>query len=867
MLSFYTDALLTRPAAVYTPKQFIVPEEGGARATRLYLGDAYTATVEVPMALTDTELFLDQTTEFLASGNAWIVVNGVSVTQIAYTSKTDKSLRGVTGLVDVVPVGYYVRPDVAYVFSGDILIGSSCADTDVAINLKRTDQSAFGFRGTPAIFLTNVITTPIAVDVQLSVSPGQSQVFSNAELICGGFVRRPFSDQSAVLLTEQQMTVTAPLVISRRDQGLPQWLRLLPVDRQVNQDLPGFVVGQYRWRDDNLRNALPLVPANWNLDLSKIGDSKFIAGIGTGTDLEPVSVEEYENSVFPRINDGFYFTGLNRYFLPAGMMLEFLNSDVLSHTLLQSPRAQSSVFVGTWKLSDLGFYEKDTTYRYVGHNFQPEVMDLQFTLDRKRAALTLNQPMAPVTVNVGTVSGDAIDYFDMPVYPVANVRQVYIDRGLGLPALYAKAFTLNKNEGTLNVPNIAGSLIGQGVYAVCDPAIAVLYEQGGSWKPDTPIALDTAIIDDGIIYRCVASGITGQQIPSLIATLDQETQDNTVTWNCEGPQGTRRIPADLNPAFSGISGGFVYLQQSRQKATSVVLGVDKPRIAVPPVGNVPIGLIAFGPVYANDYALLIATVYGGNQNPVSNILLTVVPGTDFKGFINYQDPTQAEIQVRTGGDGTANLIFTPARGSGLYLPTTSLATTYQANDTLILPTPVDFTQLFNPVEQWLTSIYSITSDIGIYGKSGANVAIGEIPFTQSGTPGTADYRCNGRKTLWKSDSGAAMQPIEARDAVGVKNTDANFSNMATRLVFASALPSLPSTAAFFVTYVERVTFSLAVAGSNLKSNSVMLQITPSLDQDNPWLILDDTVNGKLDSFRLGWSHQFDTTPGTALVGA
>jgi hypothetical protein len=47
----------------------------------------------------------------------------------------------------------------------------------------------------------------------------------------------------------------------------------------------------------------------------------------------------------------------------------------------------------------------------------------------------------------------------------------------------------------------------------------------------------------------------------------------------------------------------------------------------------------------------------------------------------------------------------------------------------------------------------------------------------------------------------------------------------------------------------------------------MLQITPSLDQDNPWLILDDTVNGKLDSFRLGWSHQFDTTPGTALVGA
>ncbi len=819
------------------------------------------------MALTDTELFLDQTTEFPASGQAWIVVNGVSITHITYTATTAKSLQGVTGLTDVIPEGYFVRPDVAYVFSNNILIASSCADPQVAIGLKRTDQTAFGFQGTPAIFLTNVITTAIAVDIQISVVAGQSQVFSNADLICGGFVRRPFSNQSAVLVTEQQMTITAPMTINRQDQGLPQWLRLLPGDRQVSADLPGFIVGQYRWRDDSLRNAVPLVPTNWNLDLSTIPDNNFIAGIGTGTDLEAISVEEYENSVFPRVNDGFYFTGRNRYFLPAGQMIEFLHSDVLTQTLRQSPRCQSTVFVGTWKLSDLGFYEKDTTYRYVGHAFQPAVSDLQFTLNRKTRSLSINQPMAPVTVNVGTASGDAVDYFDMPIYPVANVRQVYVDRGLGSSSLFAQSFTFDASEGTLAVPSISGALIGQGIYAVCDPAVAVLYEQGGSWQAGVSVDVDTAIVVDDIIFRCTQAGITGSQAPSFVETVDQETQDNSVTWNCEGPQGTLRIPADLNPAFSGISGGFVYLQHSRQKATSVSLSVDKPRIAVPPVGDVPIGLVAFGPVYPNDYALLIATAYGGDQNPVPNILLNVVPGLDFEGFINYQDPTQTPIQVRTGGDGTANLIFTPAQGSGLYLPVTSLATTYQANDTLVLPVPINFSQLFNSAEQWLTSIYSITSDIGIYGKAGANVAIGEIPFVESGTPGTATFRCNGRKTLWKSNSGSAVQPIEAHDASGVKNTDPNFSQSVVNLVFATALPSLPSTAAFFVTYVDRITFALAVADTNLKSNSVMLQITPSLDQDNPWLILDDTVNGKLDSFRLGWSHQFDTTPGTALVGA
>ena len=85
----------------------------------------------------------------------------------------------------------------------------------------------------------------------------------------------------------------------------------------------------------------------------------------------------------------------------------------------------------------------------------------------------------------------------------------------------------------------------------------------------------------------------------------------------------------------------------------------------------------FGPVfYTNDYALLSVTTYGPlNGEKIPNAVLNVVvdPLT-FTGTINYQNPLTVEnITVVTGGDGTANLVFIPAGGYGLYLPTTPAA--------------------------------------------------------------------------------------------------------------------------------------------------------------------------------------------------
>jgi hypothetical protein len=697
-----------------------------------------------------------------------------------------------------------------YVSAGNILIGiSGGATADLMVSLKRADQTVFGFVGTPAMYANNVLSSPIAVDVQINVVAGAAAVMSQLELIAGAFVLRDQLDLAPVRSTEQAFTITCPFQVQRRNQGLPQHARLLPLNREVKANLPGFIVGEHRWRDKDTSNAVALVPSKWTIDPEAIGAEKFVSGIGHGSDLEPVSVEESEDSVFLRVKHGNYFVGPERHFLPADPELEVLSSSQTALVLEKTPRAQTPVFVGTWRLNAFGYYVKDTVYRYVGPTFRPDEHDKQFTLSRKERALELSEPMQARNLLLGVVNGESRQRFDVPIYPVANVRAVYVNRGPNLPPTYANAFEFDKSEGTITVSALSAELKGYAVYAECDPAVAALYEPAGS--KDT----------------------------------------------------TRLLPADLNPAFSGISHGFVYLQHCRQKAASVTLSVDKPRIAVPPIADLPVGLVAFGPVfYESDYALLSAAAYDSSGQPLSNVVLKVIPAAGFSGLVNYKDPAVEDVTVRTGGDGQVNLIYTPVEGFGNFIQKTGLGTTHVSNDTLILPSPIDFSRLYSAAEGWLVTTCSVANDNPLYGKVGADPNKGEIAFAESFNP----YRCNGLKRPLLNGS-SPVYPMEAYDSTGKKHTDAGFNGAVVKLVYSAALPSAANIAACFIAFVDRVTMLLQAVESGAKSNSIMLQMAPPELQvaDDPWITLDDAVNGKLDSFRLGWSHQFDT-PNLALVG-
>jgi hypothetical protein len=96
----------------------------------------------------------------------------------------------------------------------------------------------------------------------------------------------------------------------------------------------------------------------------------------------------------------------------------------LTQTLQATPRQQTPIFVGTYHLDAQGFYERDTVYSYAGkiteQNGDPrtDLPERYFQIDRKTNVLTLNTPMEQQTLYLGLISGQPIDYFDLPIYPV-----------------------------------------------------------------------------------------------------------------------------------------------------------------------------------------------------------------------------------------------------------------------------------------------------------------------------------------------------------------------------------------------------------------------------------------------------------------
>jgi hypothetical protein len=825
MLKFYKDSALKLEVSLATPKRFLLPLEGGVRTSSLWLGDAYTASVTTSAASGATSLQLDQTFEFPNSGQA--VINGMTIN---YTGKTTTSITGIPAvgagsLTSGVSANDVIRPKVSFTSTGNILISPVGIDLTqgLKVSLKRSDQSSYAFPGTPVVYVSSAIESgaanAIQVDLHIESDAGPQREFISWSLM-SNFITPGGDHFSAV----------ADGYVIRRDQDLAQKLRVLPLNREVVSPLPGFVVGQYRWRDKDQINAGVLVPTDWNIDVSSIGEEKFISGIGHGDDLEPLSIEELNDSLYLRIRHGAYFSGPRRYYLPADHKLEFFSVFDLDNpticVLEEKPRPTKPVFVGTYRLDGQGFYEKEIEYRYMSEGLEtgPSVPTYQFSLDRITKTISVNRAPEKKVLFLGTLSGNAVDYFDLPTYPIAHVSRIYIDRGLGKDQIDALNWTFDREQGTVVVssttglaPSIAGGLSGEAVFAEYDSALAILYE----FDLD-----DTRLITE----------------------------------------------VDINPAFSGVSGGFFYLQHRRQKPDSIELSCDKPQIQIPPTFQSILGLTAFGPVYfEDDYALLIATAFGKVPGEiVPNARLRVLVDNTFTGLINYKDPFTETIEVITGGDGIANLVFTPKAGFGVWIPnqaagspilTNSLSgkkTTTLSNDTIVLPTPVPISQVHNTEDGWLVTLYSVYNTNPLFGLLGGDVTLGEIPFITTGTVGGTNYKTNGVRDAWKSGE-AVVRPIQALDINGVNYTAGGFNGMVKSLVFASTVPNAAGTAAYFVSYLQRVTVQLELVDSNIKSNTILLQMeVPQLIVENPWLVLDDDTQGRLNQYRLGWTRPIST---------
>ena len=486
---------------------------------------------------------------------------------------------------------------VTYTSTDNVIISIAGADTlppnpNVRVSLGLTPS--VGLQGVPVILSTNTITggvlNAIQIYLQVTVSPGSEAEFINIQLEV-----TPLSTGG-----NQVSYISAPFDVARWDSGMPIRTNVLPTNRQLSANLPGFIFGQYRWRDVGEINAQSLVPTIWNPDVNAIGPEKFIYGIGVNDDLKLIDIEEppYSDSINPRVNHGTFWTGYRRYFYPAdGSVLEFLPcgpNQSLEFVLQQTPRNLSPIFVGTWNLDEEGFYEYKDNYRYMGNVFPPGITtQQQYTLVRRTKLLTLNNSLASGTVLLGTTSGQTVDYFQLPIHPVARITNL-----IGT-SIVPQNLNLDLEQGKVTITWPAASIPNTGTVLsiTYDPAVAVYYETG---------------VDDGTV--------------DTTSILD---------------------PVELNPAFSGVAAGYLYLQNRRQLAARIELVADKPPILL---DN---GLIANGPIYyINDFALLTATVFGEvPDETIPGITMKVVVDETFQGLLNYKNPLYEDVLVVSGGDG------------------------------------------------------------------------------------------------------------------------------------------------------------------------------------------------------------------------
>lgn len=851
-LNFYCDPGLTVETTQATPKRFLVSSFGDTRLSQVWVGDPYVSYCAVQANPGDTEIGLVDTGEFFDATQIATTSGGIATARsgdqtFTYTGKTQSSLTGVSGITSVIKVQDVVYPDIIYYTYADgdlemFPIGPDFQNFRLQLALGAT--AILGFPGLPALYTQKSIAIGIGnavpVFVGLTVPAGVDQEFTNFSIQTTNLYKRDIADTTPIGITEAGLAPNAYMYCYRHNQGLPMPIRVLPANRQVFPSLPGFVFGEYKWRGENNRNALPLVPTVWDQDPNIVGLGKYVAGIGDSSDLAPTQLVQDGNSIRMQVERGQYFTGANRYYLPADPVLEFvpcsaanMNSDgTVTIPLKQIPRKDGApIFVGTWILDNQQYYEKSIEYLYQATLLNPDgsmrtdLPEFYYILDRHSNTITLNKPIeaAGVIMFLGAISGQPKDYYNVPVYPVDNVLIIYVNRGADVDKLYANIWDFDRENGTLVVPSIAGALPNEALFAIASPAVAVLYDTG----PDEVFQVETV---------------------------------------------------DFNPAFSGLASGYFYLQQRVQAPTSLILACDKPMIPIPATQASIIGLVAFGPVYyTNDYALLSVTAYGPlNGEKVPNAVLNVVvdPAT-FTGTINYQDPVIEQVTVITGGDGTANLVFIPAPEHGLYMPTTQaigsngawvlggVATTNIANDTLILPEDLDLSQIWNNQEGWLVTTYTIADNDPLFGMIGADPSQGEIPWITTGFPGLPDYQTNGEIDAWRQGNtsvGNLVVPIDALDFNGNSFTSNAFNGTVRQLVYSTAVPANDSITsnigAYFITFIQRVLIQIQLANSNVVSNIVLIQMAqPNVIVGDPWLILNDSVQGVLNQRRLGYVDQ------------
>ena len=662
--------------------------------------------------------------------------------------------------------------------------------------------------------------------------------------------------------------------------------------------IQGFSWGERFWATPGTENDVASLPMGLDIATSGIPSGYFQSGIGSGGDLEVESIERVSGSGLsgegiqqkwsPVINHGYYNDFNERAFLFSD------DSEVVYLT-------HSGVVPESLYLADSGFNQTLlTSTPKVGVPIAAEGFEWDNNEGKYKLAVSLSSKTEFTGIrNVSGVRASTYDEVNdvflwnnidrtqqefIPLLTEDPVRLIFnsqyvvsgVDNPLGLSdgshnKIYHTQFAPIDNSTALQV------------FSYTPPSGSPTY-----WTPvpssGTLTGYEVGIDYDLGILRFGETNLPAQPVPASGDYIGSRYwRTLRIEWEPEGLGDTvTAIETSTNPVYRRTSQGFVYLSNTVEDPSSIVLSSLSPQISLNNYGPLSLG---------NIPSAVVASVTDRNGNALEDQIVTF--------YISSNPPVGSfgasllEVEGPTGSDGTATAFYLPPRSiddlgevvtySGF--TTSGPQTTLQTSTLSIegLPDDVYLYKVYvdDPLQGYLDTTTSgdaisqlkafytkYFQDESIYGTTGLSTAGGITAsgdailwedthrmmwdlarplFYGNGSPGRRQLVVAASATMlnpftFQPGAIAPVQPISVSDIGGGKH------NIVFDSILDSPLASAPSRSGslygYFLVAPTNVALQASVWSTRLQqpiySNKIYLHLTIPSYLNGVWIV--DTIN-------------------------
>jgi hypothetical protein len=545
----------------------------------------------------------------------------------------------------------------------------------------------------------------------------------------------------------QRIIIDTEQIIYKKDEPSA----LVGFDAEDSQyNIEGWKWDDRQWTTDEQENQAAVLPTLYDSKKLGLTPDFFQSGIGQGDDLKIIEIEEARldgREIWTaKVRHGEYFNRQNRRYLYSDdsviQYIDPLENESDRNTLQLDYKLKETVPISieTYKR------DIDTDNFKVYSSIDPK---LQFTgkLDSDGNELPTLENGAILWDNVDTDRWEAVVMYDLEPEKIIFNKDFNEQIGREL-TFFAERNILERmgetNDGVASVvfrtkyfPILRDDSLH--VYIVDETnGTFIEWTRVNSFKNSSPT--DTHyVVDRDLGWITFGDNVYGAIPPLFRSVYITYTLTYKIEYEADGTADTILVQdINLNPTSNSTSNGFIFLTETKINIGSIILNTNESPF--PGLDNV------YGPItMGNDYGVLTATVLDTVNEPIPDIEVTFrIENLPVIGNLNGLGAT---VTATTNSRGQAVVFYNaPSVMEELGYYAVNLE---DENKTLVLDN-VDA----NLIDTQQIYLFQVRKDDPLFGKVGADVSIGEIPFDIEYNP----LKIYGRKTIVYNYNEEAIHP-------------------------------------------------------------------------------------------------------------